>query len=69
MGVKYYMKADSEYLWKMSSTFLFHGYSEMGYEVLERWGKLLHWYQVLGNGNLILRCSIRKQVSDLIFPR
>lgn len=24
--------------------------------------------EFLGNGNLILQCSVRKQVSDLIFP-
>lgn len=35
------MKTDAEYLWKMSGTFLFHCYSEMEYEMFERWGKTL----------------------------
>lgn len=34
------MKTDAEYLWNMSGTFLFHCYSEMEYEMFERWGKI-----------------------------
>jgi len=62
------MKSDAEYLWKMSGTFLFHCFSEMEYEMFERWRKLLDWCWIPRQWKPDSQMFNRKHVSDFILP-